>query len=126
MNSEELIKLMEQVEKKGLEWEAVEQKIKVSHALLELYGKSGPVPVTIINNLKKVLPQVLELLKPKGRLAVISFHSGEDRIVKRFLKTAAEHGDLLIITDKPVRPTAEEIEKNPRSRSAKLRVGEKR
>ena len=79
-----------------------------------------------LNNLKKVLPQALELLKPKGRLAVISFHSGEDRIVKRFLKTAAEHGDLLIITDKPVRPTAEEIEKNPRSRSAKLRVGEKR
>lgn len=78
-----------------------------------------------LNNLKKSLPQALDLLKPKGRLVVISFHSGEDRIVKQQFKAAEEHGLVRIITDKPVRPTAEEIKRNPRSRSAKLRVGEK-
>lgn len=78
-----------------------------------------------LNNLKKALPQALELLEPRGRLAVISFHSGEDRIVKQFFKGQEEKGKLTVITKKPVRPTREEIKKNPRSRSAKLRVVEK-
>jgi hypothetical protein len=55
MDSEELVELMKQVEEKGIAWGTVEEKIKVSHALLNLYAASGPVPVTIINNLKKVL-----------------------------------------------------------------------
>jgi len=79
-----------------------------------------------LNNLKKALPQALDLLKPKGRLAIISFHSGEDRIVKQFFKGQGKKGKLTIITKKPVQPTTEETEKNPRSRSAKLRVAEKR
>jgi len=78
-----------------------------------------------LNNLKKALPQAIELLKPEGRLVLISFHSGEDRIVKQFFKNREKQGRLRIITDKPVRPTAEEIDKNPRSRSAKLRAAEK-
>lgn len=78
-----------------------------------------------LNNLKKALPQALGLLKPKGRLAIISFHSGEDRIVKHFFKEQGEKGELTIITKKPVQPTIEEVERNPRSRSAKLRVIEK-
>jgi hypothetical protein len=57
MNSEELIKLMKQVEEKGIGWDTVEQKIKVSHAVLDLYANSGPVPVTIIKNLNKLLEQ---------------------------------------------------------------------
>lgn len=77
------------------------------------------------NNLKKGLSQALEILKPQGRLAVISFHSGEDRIVKQFLKQEAEKGSLEIITKKPVVPSAREVKENPRSRSAKLRVAEK-
>lgn len=79
-----------------------------------------------LNNLKKVLPQAEDLLKPKGRLVVISYHSGEDRLVKTFFKAETEREHLKIITKKPVRPTEEEIESNPRSRSAKLRVAEKK
>ncbi len=55
MESEDLIQLMKKVEDKGLEWNTVEEKIKVSHALLNMYARSGPVPVTIINKLKKLL-----------------------------------------------------------------------
>ncbi len=79
-----------------------------------------------LNNLKKALPQALDLLKPKGRLAIISFHSGEDRIVKQFFKGQEKRGKLIVITKKPIRPTPEETSQNPRSRSAKLRVAEKR
>jgi len=79
-----------------------------------------------LNNLKRALPQALEILKPGGQLVVLSFHSLEDRIVKNFLKSAAGEGKLQILTKKPIRPTYEEIEANPRSRSAKLRAGEKK
>lgn len=79
-----------------------------------------------LNNLKKALPQALRLLKPRGRLVAISFHSGEDRIVKQFFKNQEKKGKLKIITKKPIRPTLEEIKRNPRSRSAKLRAGAKK
>ncbi len=57
MESEELIELREKVEAKGIAWDKVEEGIKVSHKLLKLYANSGPVPVTIINNLKKMLEE---------------------------------------------------------------------
>lgn len=75
-----------------------------------------------IDNLKDFLPQSLEILESNGRLAVISFHSLEDRIVKNFFKEAAATGRAEILTKKPVSPSLEEIKYNPRSRSAKLRV----
>jgi len=78
-----------------------------------------------LNNLKKALPQAIELLKPKGRLVLISFHSGEDRIVKQFFKNKEKQGRLRIITKKPIRPTIEERKENLHSRSAKLRAAEK-
>ncbi len=71
------------------------------------------------------MPQALEVLKPQGRLAVISFHSLEDRIVKNFFKEKAKENILQILTKKPIRPTEEEIKINRRSRSSKLRVAEK-
>ncbi|MBM3205416.1 16S rRNA (cytosine(1402)-N(4))-methyltransferase RsmH [Candidatus Shapirobacteria bacterium] len=79
-----------------------------------------------LNNLREALPGALEILKTGGRLAVISFHSGEDRLVKDFFKDQENQGDLKILTKKPLRPSWEEMKANPRSRSAKLRVGEKK
>jgi 16S rRNA (cytosine1402-N4)-methyltransferase len=78
-----------------------------------------------LENLKETLPQAVEVLKKGGRLAVISYHSGEDRIVKNFFREKQKQGMLKILTKKPVVPTQEEIRENPRARSAKLRVAEK-
>jgi hypothetical protein len=57
MESEELVELMKQIEEKGIGWDKVEEQTKISHDLLKLYVNSGPVPVTIINGLKKVLEE---------------------------------------------------------------------
>jgi len=57
MESEELAGLMKQIEEKGIGWDKVKEKMKVSHDLLKLYVNSGPVPVTIINGLKKILEE---------------------------------------------------------------------
>lgn len=82
-----------------------------------------------LGNLKKALPQALELIKPGGRLVVISFHSLEDRIVKRFFADSRRlenrFAPIRILTPKPVTPTKEELARNPRARSAKLRAAEK-
>jgi len=75
-----------------------------------------------LQSLRDVLPQALELLKPTGRLVVISFHSGEDRIVKRFFKDSS---GIKILTKRPLIASDSEIGLNPRARSAKLRVAEK-
>jgi len=78
-----------------------------------------------IDNLKTVLVQATEILAKDGRLAVISFHSLEDRVVKRFFKRSQEINILNILTKKPVIATEEEVKINPRSRSAKIRVAQK-
>lgn len=76
-----------------------------------------------LNNLSKGLQAAVELLRPQGRIVVISYHSLEDRLVKRFFK---EKSDILKpITKKPVIATEAEIESNPRAKSAKLRAAEK-
>ncbi|MEK7212009.1 MAG: 16S rRNA (cytosine(1402)-N(4))-methyltransferase RsmH [Patescibacteria group bacterium] len=71
--------------------------------------------------LKEMLPAAAGILAPSGRLVVISFHSGEDRIVKHFFRSSG----LKILTKKPVLPSEAEVAANPRSRSAKMRVAEK-
>jgi len=73
-----------------------------------------------LENLKGVLPDALRMLKIGGRLGVISFHSGEDRIVKEFIKEHKQ--EVEILNKKPITSTREESMQNPRSRSAKLRV----
>ncbi len=78
-----------------------------------------------LTNLEIVLPQALEILKIGGRMVVISFHSLEDKIVKNFLKSMAQKGCLKILTKKVIRPSIEEIQINPRARSAKLRAAQK-
>ena len=104
------------------------------------YGNSKKHPATnifrairiFINNeleeLKQALLASIDLLQDKGRLVVISFHSMEDRIVKNFLKGKLENIEFensIKIIGKIIKPTQDEINLNPRSRSAVLRVGEK-
>ena len=60
MSSEEFIQLMKQVKEKGIGWETIEEKTKVPRQILDLYAHSGPVPVTIQNNLKKLLEDPAE------------------------------------------------------------------
>jgi 16S rRNA (cytosine1402-N4)-methyltransferase len=78
-----------------------------------------------LESLAEFLNRAGGVLKPGGRLAVISFHSGEDRLVKWFGRGEAAAGRLRIITKKPLEASEEEQRLNPRSRSAKLRVFEK-
>ena len=68
------------------------------------------------------LRRLPEILSIGGRMAVISFHSLEDRIVKQAFR---DHDELEVVTKKPIRPSEEEIARNPRSRSAKLRIAQK-
>ena len=87
--------------------------------------------------LAEALPQTLRLLAPGGRLVITSFHSLEDRLIKEFFRnqardclcppeapicTCGHRAALGIVTKKPIRPSAEEVTANPRSRSAKLRI----
>jgi 16S rRNA (cytosine1402-N4)-methyltransferase len=85
-----------------------------------------------------MLQQIPSLLKPGGRVAIITFHSIEDRLVKNFFRRGSFDepeanpftnnetvNDLKVITKKPVRPTEKEMKQNSRSRSGKLRVAEK-
>lgn len=89
--------------------------------------------------LQNLLQQIPSILKPQGRAAIITFHSLEDRIVKNFFKTGSitegekddvygtkPNNPLTIITKKPITASTEELKQNARSRSAKLRVAEKK
>lgn len=78
-----------------------------------------------LNSLRTALPKTVDLLREKGRLAVLSFHSLEDGIVKRFFLEMEKEHIFEIITPKPIVSKKEEIDINPRARSAKLRVVEK-
>jgi len=93
-----------------------------------------------LESLEAGLPAAFEMLRPGGRLAVISFHSLEDRIAKRFLRDLARgctcppefpvcvcghEPELRILTPKPVRPSAREVDENPRAASARLRAAVK-
>jgi 16S rRNA (cytosine1402-N4)-methyltransferase len=136
------------------------QEIKDTRDLFEVIKSALPKPVVYkaqdyarrifqalrievndeLNNLKKVLPEILEILEPGGRMTIISFHSLEDRIVKEFFNQEAKgcicppdfpqcvcgkNPRLKVVTKKPITASAEEIEINSRSKPAKLRVAEK-
>jgi 16S rRNA (cytosine1402-N4)-methyltransferase len=78
-----------------------------------------------LDEIRDLLEAAPVLLKPSGRLVVISFHSLEDRIAKDSLREGAHKGIWEILTKKPVIADEEEIERNPRSRSAKMRAAER-
>lgn len=112
-----------------------EKKIRTSFDFIEAIGIKNPKVLAPIfqalrievnhelENLNSALPQALNILAPNGRIVAISYHSGEDRIVKNFMRS--NKGDLKILTKKPIIPDFEEIKLNSRARSAKLRAGEK-
>ena len=75
-----------------------------------------------LGNLQRFLPQAMDVLAEGGRLAVISFHSLEDRIVKNFFRERAQNGAAVILIKKPIIAGEAELARNPRSRSAKLRA----
>lgn len=91
-----------------------------------------------INALERMLTQALELLKPGGRLVIITYHSLEDRLVKNFVRSGNIEGKiekdfygninspLRAVNNKVITPQPDEVERNPRSRSAKLRIAEKK
>lgn len=120
--------------------------------VLARFAKKGIHPLTLIYQALRIcvnreldvlelfLPKAIDLLEPGGRLAVISFHSLEDRIVKTHMRLAAsdkwetrglsglfrdKEPTVKLLTKKPTEPTIEERQNNPRSRSAKLRIVEK-
>ena len=78
-----------------------------------------------LDEIRDLLEAAPRLLKPSGRIALISFHSLEDRLVKDSLREGAQKGIWNLLTKKPATATEEETERNPRSRSAKLRAAEK-
>jgi 16S rRNA (cytosine1402-N4)-methyltransferase len=116
----------------------IRSAIKLEKIVKEVTGQTGKInPATKIflalriavnselDNLVSGLMGAVNLLEIGGKLAVISFHSGEDRIVKLYFKKLVNLGKIKILTKKAVRPSREEINKNPSARSALLRVVEK-
>lgn len=124
--------------------------IETTKQLAEIVSKAWKDSVTRIfqalriavndeyGSLKKLLNVAHDRLASKGSISIISFHSGEDRIVKHFFREKSEAiidpvtgqdvtpGTLRVITKKPITPSEKEIEKNPRARSALLRIAVKR
>jgi 16S rRNA (cytosine1402-N4)-methyltransferase len=120
-------------------------RIESAHELAELirgaypsmlrFGRIHPATKTFqalriavndeLTALKDSLPQAIRLLKKGGRMAVISYHSLEDRIVKHMFKQFEDEGVASVLTKKPLVPEEDETRSNPRSRSAKLRLIEK-
>jgi 16S rRNA (cytosine1402-N4)-methyltransferase len=106
--------------------------IKEAVPALYRFGKIHPATRTFqairiavndeLENLKEGLIKGFDHLLPGGTLAVISFHSLEDRIVKHFFQEKAKNGDAFLINKKPIIPTEEETKNNPRARSSKLRI----
>lgn len=78
-----------------------------------------------LENLEALLSVIPDLLRPGGRVAIISFHSLEDGAVKQFMREGKARGSLRLLTREPVLPSADERRANPRSRSAKMRVAER-
>ncbi len=128
----ELAKIVESIAGKGTK-ASLKTKVRVFQALRIYVNKE-------LESLSLALQDAINLLNPQGRIVVISYHSLEDRIVKQTFKKAEQKNEeqsvlpnsnknhqqqLIILTKKPVTATEEEILVNPRSRSAKLRAGEK-
>jgi 16S rRNA (cytosine1402-N4)-methyltransferase len=120
--------------------QTIPKKHKSKHPALLTFQALRIAVNNELNVLKQAIEHSVELLNPGGRLAVISYHSLEDRIVKHFFRHQARHcicpkellvcscnhsPEIIIINKRPICPSSEEVFKNPRSRSGKLRIIEK-
>ena len=133
LNTKELVEIVEKVYSNKPKPKRIHPATKTFQALRITVNDE-------LNSLRRTLPQALNILSPKGRIAVISFHSLEDRIVKQFFRQeskgclcppefpvcrCAHKEQLTILTKKVITPSLEETKQNYRARSAKLRVAEK-
>ncbi|MEA3295907.1 MAG: 16S rRNA (cytosine(1402)-N(4))-methyltransferase RsmH [Patescibacteria group bacterium] len=109
---------------KNIVCQAIPQRFR--HKGIHCATKSFQAIRIVVNKeldiLNQGLCQAIETLNLQGRIAVISFHSGEDRIVKKFFKEKEKQGIVKILTKKPIKADYKEIKENPRSRSALLRA----
>lgn len=106
--------------------------IKKAVPIFYRYGKINPATKTFqalriavngeLDRIKKALEITFDRLNPNGKIAVISFHSLEDRIIKNFFKEKVSNNQAVLINKKPITANSEELKNNPRSRSAKLRI----
>ncbi len=130
---------------KGIVEARSEKRIKTTFDLVEIISKTVPAAYRrgrlhfatrtfqalriAVNDELRILETGLEkgfiLLKGGGRMSVISFHSLEDRIVKKFYKALEKEGKVILINKKPILESEKELKNNPRARSAKLRILEK-
>ncbi len=131
---------------KGIVIARKEKEIETTTELVEIIKKSVPVPYRIrrkthfatktfqalrtvtndeIRSAREGVEKALDRLNKGGRVAVITFHSIEDRMVKLFFREKKAEGVCTILTKKPIAPGDEEVKQNPRARSAKLRIVEK-
>ena len=102
----------------------VRKKSKIDNATLPFLALRMAVN-SEKENLVSGLEKAFKILMPGGRIAVISFHSGEDRIVKRFFRLMEAESKAILVTKKPLVPGKSEISFNPRARSAKMRILQK-
>lgn len=112
----------------GIVWQAAlpQERTRRIHPATKIFQALRIAVNDELNALREALPKAVNLLEKQGRIVVISFHSLEDGLVKRFFAEKEREGELKIITPKPVVPDRTEIKKNIRARSAKLRVAEKK
>jgi 16S rRNA (cytosine1402-N4)-methyltransferase len=124
--------------KREVEAGRVNSTLKLANVIRDIAGRGGRIdPATrtfqtirrLVNQegreLEYLLNKAPDCLAPGGRLLVISFHSGEDRVVKNIFNEKVREGGFKLLTKKPLLPTDEECRLNPRSRSSRMRVLEK-
>jgi len=121
-------------ERKKQRIETTEQLVNIVRSVKRQTGKTNPATLVFmalrievnneLENLEKGIEECLKVVKSGGRVVVISFHSGEDRIVKRLFKEKEKAGAIKIINKKVIIPERDELLKNPLSRSAKMRIVE--
>lgn len=118
--------------RKGQRIQSTQQLVRIVRGVVPRREKIHPATRTFLalrifvnrelEELSLALSQIPQVLEEGGRVVILSYHSLEDRIVKRFFQGCSE---LSICTKKPLRPSQEEVKRNPRARSARLRVAEK-